>query len=155
MNRLTTTEAAKHLSIPVSTIKTWLSQLPITASTDSRGKRRIDADALQVLEEVKRLRADDCGYATIRRVISSEPISSSTTSDEPNAQTVTSSTALISEIISALRAENELSEKYAKATYTIGQLEERVSGLTAQLGEAKSRIILLEAPSPRPWWRFW
>lgn len=162
MDGLTTSEAAKRLGIPQSTIKTWLSNLPIPSATDSRGRRRFDEGSLEVLATVKKLRGKDKGYETIRRHIRPEPDRSSTETstsspaDEPETSWG-SPDDIRAIVIDALKSENELAEKYARATYSIGQLEERVTTLSAQLEEAREKIKLLEAPkaeAKRSWWKF-
>lgn len=177
MERLTTGEAAKRLQVAKSTLKDWLDELPIPTETDSRGRRRLDLEALAVLETVKDLRNQNHGLATIRRRIVSveieqpdsdgqqpgdgwnEPDKSRTTADqEPNR---IDAEALVSQVIAAIRVETEQSEKYARAAHRIGELEERCRSLEEQLTqrdrqltEFRQKIELLEAPK-RPWWRFW
>lgn len=176
MNGLTTGEAAKHLQIPQSTLKMWLSELPIQTTTDSRGRRRLNDDALAVLETVKDLRTHDFGLQTIRRRIVSGGGSvqlgdsqelgnelknphGDTGSSQPadNQELEGSSNALIAQVVAAIRSENEMSEKYARAAHQIGKLESENDFLRVQLAEAQKRIELLEAPKPRPWWlwRVW
>ena len=164
MNGLTTTEAAKQLGVPPTTLKTWLTNLPIPASTDSRGRRRLDQEALEVLEMVKSLRDEDCGYQTIRRRI--EPTTDanpSVTDSEPAADGPESASspsldtsALVAQVIEAIRSENDLAEKYARVAHRVGELEATLRERERELVEAREKIALLEAPKPtRPWWRLW
>lgn len=178
MEPLTTGEAAKRLQIAKSTLKDWLEVLPISTVTDSRGRRRLDLEALAVLETVKDLRGKNCGYQTIRRRIVSleiepperagqqpvngwgEPDKGRMAADSEPKQIEVD--ALISQVIAAIRTETEQSEKYARAAHQIGKLESENEYLRAQLAErdaqlidAKKKMELLEAPKPRPWWRIW
>ena len=164
MNGLTTTEAAKQLGVPPTTLKTWLTSLPIPASTDSRGRRRIDQEALEVLEMVKSLRDEDCGYQTIRRRIEPQTDTSSSVTDgspttdnsEPAPSSSMDTTALVAQVIEAIRSENDLAEKYARAAHRMGELEATLRERERELAEAREKIALLEAPKPtRPWWRPW
>lgn len=179
-DRLSTAEVAKATGIPEPTIKHWLGKLPIPAEKDSAGRWRFDEEALEVLKAVKDLRDQDRTFETIRRRIGEPELSaeSSGLSDRlspDNLQPTTDERAssvdermlaeslagvIAPQLIDALAAQNELAEKYARATYTIGQLEERVSNLTVQLAETKQRLLLLDAPreevrAPRPWWKLW
>lgn len=171
---LTTSEAAERIGVPVGTLKGWLGKIPLPTSVDSAGRRRIGPEAFELLERIKALRMDEGrGMETIRRRLvpaAAEPSRSleqdglSSIEDEaetsPGRVGVSSDeiTRTISEaIFSAVSEQGGLAEKYARATYTIGQLEERVAGLTAQLIEAKEKIALLEEPKAEqrnPWWKF-
>lgn len=171
MNGLTTSEVAERLDVPQTTIRTWVSQLPIPAKQDSRGRHRFDEDAIAVLEAIKKLRTEDAGYNTIRRVI--EPATSSNgeatnieqegsveqraTTDGVGSKALVAE--VVAEVVAVIRGENEQAEKYARATHRIGELEERVRALEAErerlggeLAEAKDKILLLEAPKARGWW---
>lgn len=175
MSGTTTTEAASQLGVPKSTLHTWLQQLPIPHDTDSRGRKSFDADALAVLEAVKSLRGEDCGYQTIRRKLegvndnerdSAGHVPEARETERDAYETVSRVPAqidtvaiveavtagLVPQLAATVAANNELAEKYARAAHTIGTLEERVASLTAQLGEART---LLAAPAPRPWWKLW
>jgi DNA-binding transcriptional MerR regulator len=156
VNGLTTTEAADRLGVPPTTLKTWLSMLPVPQGTDSRGRRRLDDESIAVLETVKHLRDEDCGYATIRRrigpVADESPVETASSPPPTGPETVISppfdTSAIVAEVVAAIRGENELAEKYARATYTMGQQEERIANLTAQLEETRQKVAALEAPKP-------
>lgn len=179
MSQTTTTEAANKLGVPKSTLHTWLNQLPIPHETDSRGRKLFDAEALAVLEAVKSLRDEDHGYQTIRRKIGGvrEPVRDGT-GHEPDAgqgerdahETAPHglhsdhlADALVPRLVEALTAQNDLGERYAKATYQIGKLEadvghqrERAERAERELAEARQQLAQLTAPTPaRPWWKFW
>lgn len=179
MSQTTTTEAANKLGVPKSTLHTWLNQLPIPHATDSRGRKFFDADALAVLEAVKGLRDEDHGYQTIRRKLGGvdEPTRDGA-GHEPDAgqserdahetaphglHSEHLADALVPRLVEALTAQNDLGERYAKATYQIGKLEadaahlrERAERAELELSEARQQLALLTAPKPaRPWWKPW
>lgn len=176
MSQTTTAEAANRLGVPKSTLHTWLQQLPIPHDTDSRGRKSFDADALTVLETVKNLRAEDAGYQTIRRVLVSVngaerdeagQVPEATGAERDAHETGSHAPAhadladaLVPRLVEALTAQNDLGERYAKATYQIGKLEadnlhlrERAERLELELVEARQQLALLA--TPKPWWRIW
>jgi transposase-like protein len=148
---LTANDAAERLGVSVTTVKNWLNQLPEEKEHDSRGRVRIDANTLAVLETVKTLRGEDCGYETIRRRIGqstgdqkspdSEPPAGSCqpTFDRQAVDTTAIVEAVTEAVMAAVRGDNEIARMYgamgeqvAKAAHTIGQLEERTRGLEAE-----------------------
>lgn len=165
MENLTTTEAAEQLGVSVTTIKAWLNQLPLERDVDSRGRRRIDQETLSVLETVKSLRAEDCGYQTIRRrmfqttddQLSPDSKISSPDSQPSDAQLTLNTETVVAQVIAAIREDNALAEKYARAAHQIGGLEAEVKHLTAENAALKEQIFLLSSPAAkaRPWWRLW
>lgn len=162
MEGLTTGEAAKHLKVPQSTLKFWLSELPIMTLTDGRGRRRLNPDALAVLETVKDMRDKDHGLQTIRRRIVStevnkqladgqELVTEADNGESTDSQELISNpNQAIMPLMAAIRAQTELADKFAAANHRIGELEERCRHLEAQLVE--TRAI---SSAAKPWWRFW
>lgn len=167
---LTTTEAAERIGVPIGTLKGWLNKIPVPMSVDSSGKRRIGPEGLELLEQVKALRLDEGrGMDTIRRRLDldeAEPSRGSVLgSSEPRlglgsdeAETSRGSVGassvdtavIVAQVVEAIASQTDLAEKYARATYTIGQLEERTTSLSAQLEAAKEKALLLtEAESAR------
>lgn len=185
---MTTSEAADALGMPVGTLKTWLERLPIPVDLDSRGRRRLTPSALEAIGIVKSLRESDAGYETIRRRL--EPIHESAPADaEPDQPSAADQPGVIpaerepipgsalpdvrelagllaAAVADVVKAENEQAEKYARATYEIGELRATTRGLEAErdrlageLAEVKAERdqarALLAAPEPRPWWKLW
>lgn len=162
---LTTRQAAERLGVPASTLKAWLASLPIDAPTDSHGRRRLDPDALAVLERVKALRGEGMGYQTIRRAIRADNPGPSAdelvtdrgqATDNPGPSAVGQEAimaAMLEQVSAVIRAETGLSEKFAAAARQVGRLEAENNMLREQLSAAQDRIRLLEAPAPRPWWK--
>ena len=153
---LTTSAVAEKLDVPASTIKRWSEQFPVNAYKDDRGRMRFKPDSVRVLEIIKSLRDEDRGPATITRLVSSEwaaigpetgpssiPVQSQTEpgSSQPTAAPSMDAGSLVEQITAAvtmaIRTDNELAEKYARATFEIGTLQERV----AQLQEREQRLL--------------
>lgn len=65
--------AAAMVGVSPSTLRNWSSRLPLPTTDGPEGDRRYPPEALEVLEAVKHLRADDRSYDTIRRVIAPAP----------------------------------------------------------------------------------
>ncbi len=191
--RLTTAATAEAIGVPITTLKGWLSQVDVPTERDSAGRRRFSPEALEVLEVVKELRGSGRTFETIRRRVPSivQPLDdgretdqtdTGPTGDEPQAdgQRLIDGretddrragdgrdlAALVASfVVEAVKAENELGEKYARAAHRIGELEATTRGLEAErdrlageLAEAKAERdqarALLAAPA-RPWWKFW
>lgn len=173
---LTTKEVAEALDIPLGTLKGWLSKIPVPASIDSAGNRRFNEEQIEIVRRIRALRLDDGrGMETIRRrldlddhgktrldpgcVQDADEPSPDCVQDVTSAQPQIDTSLIVAQVVEAIAGQTELAEKYARAAHEIGLLTERVSNLTAQLGDARSRIAQLEAPKealpPRPWWRLW
>lgn len=156
---LTANEAAERLNVSVTTVKNWLNQMPGDKEIDSRGRRRIDEKTLSVLETMKALRDEDCGYETIRRRIfqvTDDQLSANSDLGLGDSQPTVSqqpvdTASIVAQVVEAMRGENELAEKYARVAHQVGKLEAENENLRAQLAEAKA---LLAAPV-KPWWRIW
>lgn len=182
-------EAASRLGVGASTLRTWGEKLGVAGTRTSSGKRVYSDEDLAVLEAVKNLRDQDAGWQTIRRHIG-EPTAGH---GEPEAahgaptvaedqgdgaptvgresarnewtDTADLAEALVPRLVEALTAQNDLGERYAKATYQIGKLESDNEHLRAQLervhlelAESRQLAAQLQAPpatSPRPWWKLW
>ena len=175
MNGLTTSEAAERLGVPKTTLHTWLNTLPIPSETDSRGRKRLDANALAVLEAVKELRGEDCGYQTIRRRIGTQAGHDGTEPEhvpnvngtQPDRAPAVDQDGFLAQVVEVVANQTDLAERYARAAHQIGTLEERTRGLeldrdrlAGELAEVKAERdqarALLAAPAPaRPWWKVW
>lgn len=177
--RLSTAEASQLTNIPEPTIKNWLGKLPIPAEKDSAGRWRFGSEALDVLRAIKELREEDRTFETIRRRIGEPEMSGdssgvgasssgandqSSIDERPLAmdeRSLAESLAgvITPQLVEALRANNDLAEKYAHAAHRIGRLEAELEAAQAQLAEARQKIVLLEAPKEgapqRPWWKLW
>lgn len=193
--RLTTAATAEAIGVPITTLKGWLSQVDVPTERDSAGRRRFSPEALEVLEVVKELRGSGRTFETIRRRVPSivQPLDdgretdqtdTGPTSDEPQADgqrlidgretddrrmpDMHELAALVAaSVVGAVKAENDLAEKYARAAHRIGELEATTRGLeldrdrlAGELAEAKAERdqarALLAAPAPaRPWWKVW
>jgi hypothetical protein len=170
LDTLTANEAAERLGVSVTTIKNWLNQLPGEKEHDSRGRVRINIHTMNVLETVKALRDEDCGYETIRRRIGPVPDDQKSPDSEHQAddnqptfdRKLVDTSIIVEAVTTAIANQTELAERYARATYEIGELRATTKALEAdrdrvlaELAEAKTKIMLLEAPTARPWWKLW
>ena len=183
--RLTTQEVCEQTGIPRTKIKFWVQALALPVPKDGKGSWRWTPELLEQLDLIKQLREiDGRTLESVRRVIG-EPTGTSTTNHgdlpaSPEADqgqhaesigrdhgepldTADLADALVPRLVEALTAQNDLGERYAKATYQIGKLESDNLHLHAQLErtnqellEARQRVALLESPKPaRPWYRLW
>jgi DNA-binding transcriptional MerR regulator len=155
---MSSTEAAEHLGVPPSTIKNWAVRLPVPSWVDAEGTRRFPADALAVLETVKRMREDERSYATIRRTI--EPAGTAPLGAEgeparpaPPPERVAETMAVVRPLWNALQCE------HATAARRIARLEAKIDdlradrvALEAEVQALRRRLDALEGPI-RPWWR--
>lgn len=166
MDAITTSVAAERLNVPLSTLKAWLDRLDLPLPVDSRGRRMLDADALNWLQTVRSLRESDLGYDTIRRRLSHDGVP------------VGESSALPSDMLGAVRhafqevmaGQNHLSQAYADATRELGRLEGRVVQLQEQVAARDAELERLSAlllarehggtdpitgEPTKPGWKFW
>jgi DNA-binding transcriptional MerR regulator len=178
---LTVRDVADQLGVSHTTIKKWVEALfPGEPERDSHGRWRLTQEQVRVLETVKALRAEDKGINTIARIIG--PVNFTEVSSEDQPQPDRSSTEvhpqspdlrelIRAEVSGAIQSNNDLAEKYARATFEIGTLQERV----AQLQEREHRLLTageakdteadrlrrenetlrdeLAAEKSKPWWR--
>lgn len=160
MSELSTKEAAAHLEVGFSTMKTWCSELPIPLRMDAAGARRIGPEGLAVLEQVKALRDQGRHLESIRAIL--EPALAETgpgsvpppaaAQSEPGPSRPPVDQAELAQVVAAAAAqavqaavaqENELAEKYARACYEIGELRATVKALHDKLAHQ-----LEPGPSP-------
>jgi DNA-binding transcriptional MerR regulator len=149
---LSTKEAAERIGVNPNTLKSWIKTLPINPERDGAGNYRFNERALEVLEAIKGLRLDKRTNETIRRYITTdhpEVTQQSPLDEQRITQVITDS------ITQAIAIQTDLSEKYARAAHRIGELEATLREREAPLAEAREKILLLEAPKVRPWWKLW
>jgi excisionase family DNA binding protein len=173
---MTTTEAAKALGIPRSTLKNWLRELPVGAQRDAQGDWRISPEALDALNRVQQLRTEEGRSLTSIRVLiapdpaEAEPVTSqaepTTTSGQAAAEPVTNTgpaidvAAIEDRVVQAVTVAVErqagVAMELAKLAHTNGRLEAEVDHLRAQLAEAQAKLAQLETPRAEPakksWW---
>lgn len=153
---LSTRELAKKLKISPSTLRIWEDLLNLEVPRDERKRRVYPAELQELLMKVAELRSAGYDYKSIAAGLSltyqeadlteaeaQEPVDEAVeeaaeerqpeavpfTPEEDNPQNLPAP--VLQEKYMALAGE------YAKATYTIGQLEERVRLLNQQLDEKK------------------
>lgn len=172
---MTTTEAAKALGIPRSTLKNWLRELPVGAQRDAQGDWRIGPEVLEALNRVQQLRTEEGRSLTSIRVMlapepaEGEPVTSQAehepdtgrASAEPGANTgpTAAEERLVAAVTVAVERQAGIALELAKLAHTNGRLEAEVGHLRAQLAAAEAKIAQLAAPKeeprPRPWWQLW
>lgn len=152
---LTAQEIAEHLNLGNTTVKEWSSKFGIPR--ERRGVKWVyPSEALEIFETVKRLRDDGKGVNTIRQYIhqppDKEPIGNHQSSDSypTEARQSTGADSLIIEVERIMEKKflqhNDLAEKISRATYTIGQQEERIKTLERDLQAAQETVQLLVQP---------
>lgn len=172
----TLSQVADEIGVPANTIKTWLHQLDfIPAEKDSAGRWRFPSDAEEVLRQIHALRLDGRSLNTVRRrldegstaaeqVEGEMPQEAVKQADEPRSTTDEIAEVVTAAVVQAIQAQTEQAEKYARATYEIGELRERVRGLEAERERllndlAESKRLMLDSDEQkrarRSWWRFW
>lgn len=131
--------AAAAVGVSPSTLRNWSSRLPLPVAEGPEGDRRYPPEAIEVLEAVKHLRADDRSYETIRRVIAPAPGSAAPRGG--------AGTGPLTELEAAHRRIAELEE----ALRVMGQDRDRLARALAQQmmggGESSQR------GAKRSWWR--
>lgn len=139
---ITSKQIAQELGIAPSTARVWAKKFKIPRQ-QRKGVSVYTADALEALKTIKTMRDKGSGYNTIQRVMEppKEPVTPLQQQDNTPSEAVI--TAKIEDAITkTLEKSNELAEKYARATFEIGQLTEQVKTL-----EAQAKLL----PSPVTW----
>lgn len=115
VNNMLINEVAKLLNISVNTLRLWQKIFDIPIQRDDKNNRVYNTEAIELIKQIKALRDEGQGINAIKKSLINICDNSINTCDNIRA------------IIKAeIQEQTELSEKYAKATYMIGQLEEKV-----------------------------
>lgn len=120
---LTLDQLATHLGVTPGAIDEWITHLDLAIPTGPDGDLQVPLDVIPLFETVRNLRSRDRSYGTIQRLIGSRPGPSGA------AEAIFTP----EQILAAMERVNQLAQDYAKATYRIGQLEERIKYLDEQL----------------------
>lgn len=141
----TSKEIAEVLDISHSTVRNWGRKFDIPRE-NKIGKGWIyDEEARRIFETIKSLRSDDCGYDTITRRLA--PDNHECQSDSHDNQSDTHDNhpiikSLANEFQTVMKTElsaaNQLAEKYARATYEIGELKAENKFLLSEIERLKS-----------------
>jgi DNA-binding transcriptional MerR regulator len=135
--RLSTSEAAAAVGASPNTVKSWMRDLDLTPPRDEAGRHRWDARALAALVAVKDLRDQGRSYESIRAVIG-RPNEAPRPAPDEDRLAMAIAEAVGQVVAGLLRAESDLAEKYARATYELGELRATVRALERELlGEAR------------------
>ena len=149
-------EVAKRLKITTQTIRIWENVFNISVPRDEQNNRIYDESIINTFEQIKALKDQKQSITDIKNTLEfkgineHKPIEFNPLNDDNGKPGINSdskiefnSLNLRDDIRSMIKAEiqeqTELSEKYAKATYKIGQLE-------AQLNASEEKNKLLPSP---------
>jgi DNA-binding transcriptional MerR regulator len=146
--KLGTRTVAELYGLGYSTVPQWAKEYNIPY-TKERGKIKFKPEDAALFEVIKQLKSQDAGMNTIRRRIGTDVLQQNQSGDvfgeQPKGLNPALQLDIRAEVKAALAESNELSEKYARATFEIGQLQERVRGLEQQLQVLPSSDELAQA----------
>lgn len=133
----TTKTLSKKLGVNPATLRLWIRELKIPSQKQGN-KLVFSPEVLDLLESVKDMRNDNCGFNTITKKIKPVITEELQCNDEDNHDNYT---VILEEmkrdfsktVEDKIQSQNELSEKYARATYEIGMLTEKVNTLESEL----------------------
>lgn len=121
-------QLADHLGVPTRAIGEWITHLDLAIPTGPDGDVQVPSDVIPLFETVRNLRRQDRSYGTIQRLIGSRRADASDSAE---------SIFTPDQILTAMERVNQLAQDYAKATYRIGQLEERIRHIEEQLNHER------------------
>lgn len=157
MDKLTTLEIAEKMGQSPSTIKHWQKKYGIQKEL-KKGKAFYLPEHIPIFEAVKEELAKGAGERTIRKRIGSDntqPLPEQRPDNSDTGETIAeqrpdNAPPIDDRIRVILRDEltqqNDLAEKYARATYRIGELEAEARGYQAQITAQAEQLALLPAP---------
>lgn len=135
----------EEIGVPAQTVAAWADEFKIPLP------EKYQRNALQVLQLVKELKDKNCGYRTIQRQIQLD-YPDVRQEQQPNFAAVSPMEDLAGHF-GSLRNEllelSELAEKYAQATYSIGQMSMQHRQLEDENNRLK--IQLRSLPTPEAW----
>lgn len=152
IKRLTTTGVSEQLAVPENTVAQWAECLGI-GDPSATGKRLFSREELDVIETVKSMRENNHGFDTIARRLRSTPLEREPLEGAPPLDLHHVGQEVAKAVVAAIHAETQQAEKYARATYLIGQLEEQVKRLDAERENLLEENRRLKAAQALPWWK--
>jgi len=138
-------EVAEKLGIHTQTLRRWEKEIPILdIKRDSKGHRFYSDSDVDILQKILALQAEGKDFKRILSILSSTydkvDVNLNSACNQVEYNLSTSLVVQLKEEIKSVIVENtELAEKYARATYTIGQQEEKIKSL-------EEKIHFLPAP---------
>lgn len=140
--KLSSAQIAKKLGVSASTARGWAKRFDVPRK-QVKGNSVYTEEAFEALRMVKKMRSNGNGYNTIQRIMNTNKApQNSVLSEEKNTQNSQIKTTIQEAITGTLEKNNELAEKYARATFEMGSLQEKVKQL-----EAQTKLL----PSPVDW----
>lgn len=151
MYELTDREAAERLGVPHATVVAWLADLPIPQVAAGPDGARLGAEALEVLEAVKNMRAFDYGEQTIRRHLEAElgaPAGAEAEDPAPEPAAVDAFPAMdVADLVAALTG---ALEPLHRQLVEVGEARAReVAALSREAGELTAENAALRAEGER------
>lgn len=113
-------------------------------------------NAIEIFKAVSSLAESGAGLNTIRKRIGSDAPQIVPDEAKPVPDMSQFIPAITEAVQQTIERSNDLAEKYARATYRIGELEAEARGYQAQIAAQAEQLALLQAPKeekPRPWWQ--
>lgn len=122
----------QEVGISADELNTWVNEFKIP------GPEKYRKNAVQVLKMIKDLKDKDCGFQTIQRKIQLDYPELEPQAPEYNAY--------VDELREEFLKVGELTEKYAQANYTIGQMTIQMQQLEEENLRLKKQLKLLPTP---------
>lgn len=139
-------ELSEDLGIPRSTLSTWITKFDIPVHR-SGNRTKFDTEAQALIRTIKQLRDLDCGFDTItRKIDTSRPSDGNALFGRLGATEADFRTLVTDAVRQTLLENDSVSEKLSRATYTIGQQEERIKNLERDLLVAQEKVQFLLPP---------
>lgn len=142
-------QAAEALGLDHSTVRAWANTFPVPGSRKGR-KWFFNDQALEALRTIQRLKGEGRGYNTIRATVIPQD-----TPERNRGAYGSGATQFVAmeQVRQAVAESSDLAERYAKAAYKIGELENEVKHSQALIEALRSDKEALEAqlralPSP-------
>lgn len=132
----------QEVGVSADELNTWVNEFKIP------GPDKYRKNAVQVLKMIKDLKDKDCGYQTIQRKIQLDypELEEPGTGYDSFAQPLPEYKNYVDDLREEFLKVGELTEKYAQANYTIGQMTMRMQQLEEENNRLKKQLKLLPTP---------
>jgi len=157
MPRLSTSDIADSLGLSQSTVKAYQKLYSIPRQI-VKGRAVYPENAIEIFRAVSSLAESGAGLNTIRKRIGSDIPQITPNEAKPSLDAAQLIPAITEAVQQTIERSNDLAEKYARATYRIGELEAEARALIDRAERAEEQVKLLQAPKaekPSFWARLW
>jgi len=157
MPRLSTSDIADSLGLSQSTVKAYQKLYSIPRQI-VKGRAVYPENAIEIFRAVSSLAESGAGLNTIRKRIGADTPQITPDEAKPGLDAAQLIPAITEAVQQTIERSNDLAEKYARATYRIGELEAEARGYQAQIAAQDEQLALLQAPKeekPSFWARLW